>query len=181
MSISYGRYFMIFTVMLCACVFSAFGQALSGQATGSAGQSSKKLAPSETGKSGRYATYYSGDLQFEIDLDSVQRNGNIAYFWEKLTLSEKARREYIDAQLDIIKRSHTQGIPQDIYEKWKGYRYTATRYAIDCDNVLSRGLAMAYHDGDGKIIDSVENPEPRWSPIATDSIGMEKYKLICER
>ena len=75
---------------------------------------------------------------------------------------------------------YPQGIPQDVYDKWSGYRYTNSRYAIDCDNVLSRGLEMVFYNSDGKSIDSVESPKSKWNPIEPDSIGMEKYKLICD-
>ena len=172
------RYFII-PALLFAFVFSAFGQTLPEKAMNPKSQSTKETAPSETKKSAWYAAYNS-DMQFEIDMNSIQRNGNIIYFWEKLTIFKKNQKEYIDAQLDAIKMNYPQGIPQDIYKKWGDYKYTLTRYAIDCGNALSRGLAMEYYDNTEKIIDSAESSDPKWSPILPDTIGMEKYKSLCQ-
>jgi len=174
------RYYVILTALLLLLTSSAFGQSPPEKVAGTENLSSKESVPSGTDKSEWYAGY-NGELQFEIELSSLQREGNIIYFWEKTTwVSAKKREEFIEAQLNYIKRSYPQGIPQDINNKWSRYKYTMTRYVIDCNNALNRGLSMAYYDNDEKIIDSVDTPEPNWTRILPDSIGMEKYQFICK-
>ena len=160
------RYSVVSIAMLYAFTLSAFGQTMI-----------KEPRLSEIKQSGWYAVYIASDQQFAIDIDSVQRKGNVITVWEKITyLSEKQRQKTID---EILNTPYPGVIQPNAYSEWKALNHVMNRIAFDCDNASTMILAVVYYNDEGKALDSVVNRTPIWHPIIPETLGMKLHRFIC--
>lgn len=112
---------------------------------------------------GWHTLYSNSDMEIEVKLKSINRNGNIVSFEEKTTYSQKALKERINASSDK--------------EKWRNFKYAIINRDVDCYNSLTRWWAVVYYDDAGKVIDKTETT-PIWNkeePHGSGSI----YQFVC--
>ncbi|MBI3802176.1 MAG: hypothetical protein HY282_00235 [Nitrospirae bacterium] len=66
-------------------------------------------------------------------------------------------------------------------EGYDHYGFSLTVMEIDCANHQKRILESNDFNQKGELLDSVSSPNPKWAPIATDSIHGLYQKVFCKR
>jgi hypothetical protein len=106
-----------------------------------------------------------------IDTTSIQRqsNGNIRVWFKHINPPE------------VITNMTNELRKIGVYKDYSNYSYTLSLFEINCSQRVHRVISGVDYTPDGKIIDSFELPNSKFSSVLPESEGENNYKYVCKK